>query len=76
MSITTVVCVFFAANPDEVLTNHDIGAKWDKSPEIVRKALEHAELKGWVAKDRKREGRIWKVYYRAGPRLLKEIGRG
>jgi hypothetical protein len=70
--------VFFAVNPEEELTNHDIGLKWGIDPNSVRRTLEHAEIKGWVIRTRKRDPvtKSWRFHYTAGPRLLKEIGRG
>lgn len=78
MSIVTPLCVFFAVNPEEELTNHDIGLKWGINPNSVSRSLQYAEVKGWVVKNRKRDAvtKSWRWHYTAGPRLLKEIGRG
>ncbi len=78
MSIVTPVCVFFAVNPDEELTSQDIGLKWDVDHNNIRTTLQQAELNGWVTRTRKKDGvtKSWRWHYTAGPRLLKEIGRG
>ena len=78
MSIVTPLCVFFAVNPEEELTNHDIGLKWGMDPGSVRRTLQYAQEKGWVVRTRKRDPatKAWRFHYTAGPRLLKEIGRG
>lgn len=78
MSIVTPVAVFFATNPDEELTSEDIGAKWGVDPNNIGKTLRYAEEKGWVKATKKpnpsRPSRQV-LFYTAGPRLLKEIGR-
>lgn len=77
MSIVTSVCVFFAVNPDEELTAHDIGIKWDMKPNNVGASLRHAEQKGWVKRTKRADLTArykFRWIYTAGPRLLKEIG--
>jgi Fic family protein len=70
--------VFFAVNPEEELTSQDVGLKWGMDHNSVRRTLQHAEVKGWVVRTRKRDAvtKSWRWHYTAGPRLLKEIGRG
>ncbi len=78
MSIVTPVAVFFALNPDEELTAEDIGLKWGVDPSSVRRSLGYAEQKGWVQSTKKpNPSRPSKqvLFYTAGSRLLKEIGR-
>jgi len=78
MSLVTPLCVFFAVNPDEELTSEDIGAKWDVDPNNIGKTLRYAEQKGWVKATKKpNPSKLTKqiLFYTAGPRLLKEIGR-
>lgn len=79
MSIVTSVAVWFAMNPDEELTLFDIGVKWNMRPDNARGSLKYAEIKGWVTctkRPDKTSRSKWRYYYTAGPRLLKEIGRG
>jgi len=78
MSIVTPVAVFFAVNPDEELTSEDIAAKWDVDQNNIGKTLRYAEQKGWVTATKKpNPSRPTKqiLFYTAGPRLLKEIGK-
>jgi DNA-binding PadR family transcriptional regulator len=78
MSIVTHVAVYFALHPDAELTGADIGAKWDVNPNNIGKTLRYAEQKGWVTAIKKpNPSRPTKqiLFYTAGPRLLKEIGR-
>jgi len=77
MSIVTNVAVFFALNPDEELTAHDVGIKWDMKPNNVGHSLRYAEAKGWVTRTKRPDATSRTKYrwiYTAGPRLLKEIG--
>ena len=77
MSIVTNVAIFFALNPDEELTAHDVGIKWDMKPNNVGHSLRYAEAKGWVTRTKRPDAASRKKYhwvYTAGPRLLKEIG--
>lgn len=77
MSIVTPVAVFFAVNPEEELTHTDIGAKWNMSPDSVKRSLQYAEDKGWVTRTKKEDktSRLgWRYFYTAGPRLRQEIG--
>lgn len=78
MSIVTHLAVFFALNPDEELTANDIGAKWGMVPNNIGNTLRYASQKGWFNAELKpnpahRGKKI--MFYRAGPRLLKEIGK-
>ena len=78
MSIVTNVAVFFAVNPDEELTAQDIGVKWGVNPNNVGQSLRYGTAKGWVASTKRpNPERPTKkiVFYTAGPRLLKEIGK-
>ena len=78
MSIVTHVAVFFAVNPDEELTAHDVGIKWDMRPNNVGSSLRYAEVKGWVTRTKRADPTArykFRWVYTAGPRLLKEIGR-
>ena len=78
MSIVTHVAIFFALNPDEELTANDIGAKWGVVSNNVGKTLRQAQIKGWVNAVKKPNptAPTKKVlFYSAGPRLLKEIGK-
>lgn len=78
MSIVTCVAVFFAANPGKELTANDIGAKWGVDPNNVGKSLRYAQTKGWVqaAKKPNPAAPTKKImFYSAGSRLLKEIGK-
>ncbi len=78
MSIVTHVAVFFALNPDEELTANDIGAKWGVVSNNVGKTLRQAQIKGWVQATKKPnpDAPTKKIlFYSAGPRLLKEIGK-
>lgn len=78
MSIVTPVCVFFARHPDEELTAQDIGSKWGVNPQYVGKSLRYAQIKGWLASTKKANPNAPTkkiLFYSAGPRLLKEIGK-
>lgn len=78
MSIVTSVAVFFAVNPDEELTASDIGEKWGVNPNNVGKSLRYAQSKGWLRAVKKPNPKATTkkvLFYSAGPRLLKEIGR-
>lgn len=76
MTIVTSVCVFFARNPDEELSAHDIGAKWGVPANNVGASLRYAETKGWVKRTKRTDLTArykFRWIYTAGPRLLKEI---
>lgn len=78
MSIVTHLAVFFALNPDEELTANDIGAKWGVVPNNVGNTLRKAQIKGWVQATKKPNPNAPAkqiMFYSAGPRLLKEIGK-
>ena len=78
MSIVTNVAVFFAVNPDEELSAHDIGIKWDMPANNVGHSLKYAESKGWVKRTKRADLTArckYRWIYTAGPRLLREIGR-
>lgn len=78
MSIVTHVAIFFALNPDEELTANDIGAKWGVVSNNVGKTLRQAQIKGWVNAVKKPNPNAPTkkiLFYSAGPRLLKEIGK-
>lgn len=78
MSIVTSVCVFFAVNPDEELSAHDIGVKWNVPANNVGNSLRYAETKGWVMRTKREDLTVrckYRWIYTAGPRLLKEIRR-
>lgn len=78
MSIVTHVAVFFALNPDEELTTHDVGIKWDMRPNNVGASLRYAEQTGWVTRTKRADSTArykFRWVYTAGPRLLKQIGR-
>ena len=76
MSIVTHVAVFFARNPDEELTAHDIGVKWNMKPNNIGHSLKYAEQSGWVTRTKRTEpGARYKYHwvYTAGPLLLSQI---
>lgn len=78
MSVVTSVAVFFALNPDEELTANDIGAKWGMVPNNIGNTLRYASQKGWfnaVLKPHPAYPGKKILFYSAGPRLLKEIGK-
>lgn len=78
MSIVTHLAVFFALNPDEELTVNDIGAKWGMVPNNIGNTLRYASQKGWfnaVLKPNPAHRGKKIMFYSAGPRLLKEIGK-
>ncbi len=78
MSIVTHVAVFFARNPEEELTTHDVGIKWDMKPNNVSASLKYAEQTGWVTRTKRADPTTrtkFRWIYSAGPLLLKEIGR-
>ena len=76
MSIVTHVAVFFARNPDEELTAHDIGIKWGMKPNNIGHSLKYAEQSGWVTRTKRTEPSARYKYhwvYTAGPLLLSQI---
>jgi|688.fasta_scaffold39647_7 hypothetical protein len=78
MSIVTHVAVFFARNPDEELTTHDVGIKWDMKPNNVAASLRYAEQTGWVTRTKRADPTTRTKYrwvYTAGP-LLRQITSG
>jgi hypothetical protein len=78
MSIVTHVAVFFARNPEEELTTHDVGIKWDIKPNNVGASLKYAEQTGWVTRTKRADPTVrtkFRWVYTAGPLLFKEIGR-
>jgi len=77
-TLVTRVSVFFALNPDEELTAADIAVKFSVEPNVVRRTLMYSMEKGWIniVKKPNPEQKTKKLlFYSAGPRLLKEIGR-
>jgi len=78
VSIVTHVAVFFARNPEEELTTHDVGIKWDMKPNNVAASLKYAEQSGWVTRTKRADPTArtkFRWIYSAGPLLFKEIGR-
>ncbi len=78
MSLVTPVCVYLATHPGSELTAQEIALRWSVDPNNVNKTLKYAEVKGWVTcTKRPNPTRATKqiLFYSAGPRLLKEIGR-
>ncbi len=78
MSIVTHVAVFFAVNPEEELTTHDVGIKWDMKPNNVGASLRYAEAKGWVTRTKRADPTVrtkFRWVYTAGP-LLHQITSG
>jgi hypothetical protein len=78
MSIVTHVAVYFAVNPDEELSNHDVGIKWGMKANNVSASLRYAEAKGWVVRTKRADPTArtkFRWIYSAGPLLFKEIGR-
>jgi hypothetical protein len=76
MSIVTHVAVFFARNPDEELTTHDVGIKWDMKPNNVGASLRYAEQAGWVTRTKRADPTTrtkFRWVYTAGPLLLSQI---
>jgi predicted transcriptional regulator len=70
MSIVTHVAVFFALNPNEELTAHDVGIKWDMRPNNVGASLKYAEQTGWVTRTKRADLTARTKYrwiYTAGP---------
>ncbi len=75
MSIVTHVAVFFAVNPEEELTTHDVGIKWGVKPNNVGASLRYAEQAGWVTRTKRADPTTRTKYrwvYTAGP-LLRQI---
>ena len=73
MSIVTHVAVFFARNPEEELTTHDVGIKWDIKPNNVGASLRYAEQAGWVTRTKRADPTTrakFRWVYTAGPLLL------
>ncbi len=73
VSIVTHVAVFFARNPEEELTNHDVGIKWDMNPNNVGASLKYAEQAGWVTRTKRADPTTrtkFRWVYTAGPLLL------
>jgi hypothetical protein len=73
VSIVTHVAVFFARNPEEELTTHDVGIKWDMKPNNVSASLRYAEQAGWVTRTKRADPTTRTKYrwvYTAGPLLL------
>ena len=73
MSIVTHVAVFFARNPEEELTTHDVGIKWDMKPNNVGASLRYAEQAGWVTRTKRADPTTrtkFRWVYTAGPLLL------
>lgn len=78
MSLVTSVCVYLATHPGSELTAPDIALRWSVDPNNVRKTLKYAEVKGWITctkKSNPTRANKQILFYTAGPRLLKEIGR-
>jgi hypothetical protein len=76
MSIVTHVAVFFARNPDEELTAHDVGIKWDMNPNNVGASLRYAEQAGWVTRTKRADPTVrtkFRWVYTAGPLLLSQF---
>lgn len=68
------VVAFFAANPEEELTTNDIAAKFAVGGQVGFR-LESLVDAGWIGCDRgSPAGRVQNVF-RAGPELLRAIGR-
>jgi hypothetical protein len=70
VSIVTTVAVFFALNPDEELTAHDVGIKWDIKPNNVGASLKYAEQTGWVTRTKRTDLTArykFRWIYTAGP---------
>jgi hypothetical protein len=65
------VCIFFAANPEEILTSADIAVKFDVEPKSVAPTLLHTVKAGYLACESRRGGNV-RVHniYSAGPNLL------
>jgi len=79
MSIVTHVAVFFARNPEEELTTHDVSIKWDMKANNVSASLRYAEAKGWVVRTKRADLTARCKYcwiYTAGPLLLSQITSG
>lgn len=70
------VLVYFARNPDEVLTLEDMAAKWGGDPEGVRSKirvlLTHQALASQRVHDRASANGL-RAHYSAGPQLLAHI---
>lgn len=70
------VIVFFASAPDEELLTQDIAAKTGVSRGDVFQKLNQAVRHGMIERVRGSRGRMrMESCYRAGPELLKMIGR-
>jgi hypothetical protein len=73
MSIVTHVAVFFARNPEEELTTHDVDIKWGVKPNNVGASLKYAEQAGWVTRTKRADPTTrtkFRWVYTAGPLLL------
>ena len=70
------VCLFFAMNPDEELLSRDIAEKFQADQDNLHSTLRPACVIGWLTRSKERpEHHSCPWTYRAGPRLLREIGR-
>jgi hypothetical protein len=78
MSLVTPVCVYLAMNPDAELTTEMISRRWGTNQNNVPSSLKIAQQKGWLKSELKiNPSRSSKkvLFFSAGPRLLKEIGK-
>lgn len=68
--------VYFAANPEEVLTTRDMMDKFDISgPKEVAAKMRRLISDGWLAKSQEADTNKWRMglplnVYHAGPRIL------
>lgn len=75
-ALRTRVMLFFARNPDELLSAEDAALKWGVSKERVRKALYDLHSRNLLAvhsRGAKNSGRNPYNIYTAGPALLEAI---
>ena len=68
------VLLYFARNPDEELTAHDVSVKFSVDVEDVRPMLRRALESNWIAQSATGGGRGISSIYCSGPALLEMIG--
>lgn len=67
--------VFFAANPEEVLTADDVLLKFECEPTTLREAADKMELRGYIRRVTQRSRSRQFSVFSAGPLLLEMLGR-
>jgi hypothetical protein len=67
------VVLWFLENPEEELASGDMAIKFAYAADTVHAALRPAIAAGWLARDA--HGRRVPAVFRAGPRLLRALGR-